>query len=105
MEDKLWTGRYHAPVAATILIVAAASQVAVTTCFGAVREFIGAPEPRAAATNSPLTPADEQRTFTLPAGFEIELVASESEGIGKFVTVDWDIHGRMWSMTALEYPL
>ncbi|MEO6183369.1 MAG: PVC-type heme-binding CxxCH protein, partial [Verrucomicrobiota bacterium] len=40
-----------------------------------------------------------------PPGFEIELVANESEGIGKFITVDWDTQGRMWSMTALEYPV
>src|SRR5438876_516204 len=57
------------------------------------------------AKPSPLTPEEEKATFTLPPGFEIELVASESEGIGKFVTVDWDQRGRMWSMTALEYPV
>ncbi len=51
------------------------------------------------------TPEEEQKTFKLPEGFEIELVAAESEGIGKFVTVDWDQKGRMWSMTALEYPV
>ena len=53
----------------------------------------------------PKTPEEEQKTFKLPEGFEIELVAAESEGIGKFVTVDWDQKGRMWSMTALEYPV
>src|SRR6185503_11938933 len=57
------------------------------------------------AQAEPLTPEQERATFTLPPGFEMELVASESDGIGKFVTVDWDIHGRMWSMTALEYPV
>src|SRR6266700_3226986 len=64
-----------------------------------------ADSPPPAAKPSPLTPAEEQATFSLPQGFEIELVASESEGIGKFVTVDWDQQGRMWSMTALEYPV
>jgi len=68
-------------------------------------KFQGAPPPKKGAKSSPLTPEEEQTTFTLPPGFEIELVASESEGIGKFVTVDWDLHGRMWSMTALEYPV
>src|SRR5687767_11968781 len=57
------------------------------------------------AASEPRTPEQERASFTLPPGFEIELVASESDGIGKFVTVDWDIHGRMWSMTALEYPV
>ena len=56
--------------------------------------------PKQAAKASPLTPEEEQATFTLPPGFEIELVASESEGVGKFVTVDWDQRGRMWSSSA-----
>src|SRR5258705_8354394 len=68
-------------------------------------DFIGAHEPPKGPKSEPLTPQEERATFTLPPGFEIELVASESEGIGKFVTVDWDTHGRMWSMTALEYPV
>jgi putative membrane-bound dehydrogenase-like protein len=68
-------------------------------------KFEGAPEPRKSAKASPLTPEDEQATFTLPPGFEIELVGAESPGIGKFVTVTFDTQGRMWSMTALEYPV
>src|SRR2546426_5521096 len=69
------------------------------------KKFQGAPTPKKAAKASPLTPEEEQATFTLPPGFEIELVASESEVIGKFITVDWDLRGRMWSMTAFEYPV
>jgi putative membrane-bound dehydrogenase-like protein len=69
------------------------------------KKFIGAPEPKPGAKASPLTPEEEQATFTLPPGFEIELVAQESEGIGKFVALDWDLQGRLWSMTALEYPV
>jgi putative membrane-bound dehydrogenase-like protein len=53
----------------------------------------------------PLSPEEQRKSFKLPAGFEIELVAAESEGIGKFVAVDWDARGRLWSMTALEYPV
>lgn len=68
-------------------------------------KFEGAPEPKKAAKASPLAPEEERATFTLPPGFEIELVANESEGIGKFVTVAFDTQGRMWSMTALEYPV
>lgn len=67
--------------------------------------FVGAAELRPFAGTEPLSPEEEQRTFTLPPGFDIELIARESEGIGKFVTVDWDQQGRMWSMTALEYPV
>jgi putative membrane-bound dehydrogenase-like protein len=51
------------------------------------------------------TPEEQRQSFKLPPGFEIELVAAESEGIGKFIAVDWDARGRMWSMTALEYPV
>src|SRR5205085_9910399 len=69
------------------------------------KKFQGAPVPKKSGKASPLAPDEEQATFTLPPGFQIELVASESEGIGKFVTVDWDLQGRMWSMTALEYPV
>jgi putative membrane-bound dehydrogenase-like protein len=67
--------------------------------------FEGAAEPRKSSKASPLTPEEERATFTLPPGFEIELVAAESPGIGKFVTVAFDQQGRMWSMTALEYPV
>jgi putative membrane-bound dehydrogenase-like protein len=68
-------------------------------------QFVGAPEPAKVTNAQPLSAEQERVAFTLPPGFEIELVAAESDGIGKFVTVDWDIHGRMWSMTALEYPV
>ncbi|MEW6156776.1 MAG: PVC-type heme-binding CxxCH protein [Verrucomicrobiota bacterium] len=69
--------------------------------------FIGAPAPTPFPKNSPLTPAEELATFTLPPGFEIELIASEviEAGFGKFVAIDWDLQGRLWTMTALEYPV
>lgn len=51
------------------------------------------------------TAREQQATFRLPEGFEIELVAAETEGIGKFITVTWDASMRLWSMTALEYPV
>lgn len=73
------------------------------------------PEPKAApggrdlsynaVATGPRTPQEERRSFRLPPGFEIELVAAESEGIGKFITVTWDARMRLWSMTALEYPV
>ncbi len=67
--------------------------------------FAPAPAPAKGAKPSPMTGDEEKATFTLPPGFEIELVAQEDEGFGKFITVDWDQHGRMWSMTAFEYPV
>lgn len=67
--------------------------------------FIGAPEAPKPDQPSPLPPDDQQRAFHLPPGFEIELVASELQGVGKPITVTWDASGRMWTMTAFEYPV
>jgi putative membrane-bound dehydrogenase-like protein len=47
----------------------------------------------------------EQASFTLPEGYTAELVASEEQGVGKPITVAWDTQGRMWTMTAFEYPV
>ncbi|WP_414663494.1 DUF7133 domain-containing protein [Horticoccus sp. 23ND18S-11] len=58
-----------------------------------------------AITDGPRSPEDQRRAFKLPDGFEMELVAAESEGLGKFITVTWDAQMRLWSMTALEYPV
>src|SRR4029077_5397767 len=83
--------------------------------------FRGAPEPKKSADNTganrgatqtaskaePVSAEEEKTRFTVAPGFEIELVASEdiAAGVGKFVTVDWDQHGNLWTMTALEYPV
>ncbi len=64
----------------------------------------GAAEPKAPAKASPLSPEEQQATFSVPPGFKVELVAAEPDG-GKFVAINFDHAGRMWTMTALEYPL
>ena len=64
-----------------------------------------APPPPPAPAASPLTARQQLSTFSLPPGYVIELVAEESEGVGKFVTAEWDLQGRLWSTTALEYPV
>jgi putative heme-binding domain-containing protein len=55
------------------------------------------------------TPAAEAATFSLPPGFTAELVLAEStdaaNAYGKFVALAFDRHGRLWTTTALEYPL
>jgi putative membrane-bound dehydrogenase-like protein len=56
-------------------------------------------------TTAALTPEEQRQTFHVPANFEVELVAAESEGFGKFIGLAWDAHMRLWSMTALEYPV
>ena len=58
-----------------------------------------------AVTTGPRSPEEERLSFTLPPGFEIELVAAETPGLGKFITVEWDARMRLWAMTALEYPV
>lgn len=62
-----------------------------------------------AAGSVPLSPADEAAAFTLADGFTAELVLEESENpaksYGKFVALAFDAHGRLWTTTALEYPV
>ncbi len=70
-------------------------------------KFQGAPPPAKVRNlnDGPLSPEEQLKTFSLPPDFEIELVAAEQEGIGKFITTAWDASGRLWTMTALEYPV
>ena len=86
-------------------------------------EKVGHPKPKAKAAafqNTPgqkrdtsynsvqgtaLSAQEQQKLFHLPEGYEIELVVQESEGLGKFVSVYFDQRGRLWTQTALEYPV
>jgi putative heme-binding domain-containing protein len=69
----------------------------------------GAPRWPRPAPKGPLAPDDERAEFTLPAGFTAELVLAEStdpaNAYGKFVPLAFDRQGRLWTTTALEYPL
>ena len=56
-------------------------------------------------TGTPLNAEEQLKKFHLPEGYEIELVVKESPGIGKFVSVYFDQRGRLWTQTALEYPV
>ncbi len=56
------------------------------------------------AAAEPRAPEAQRRSFVLPEGFEIELVASEETGVAKPVTIAFDDSGRLWSVTATEYP-
>ncbi|TLD68635.1 DUF1080 domain-containing protein [Phragmitibacter flavus] len=60
-----------------------------------------------ALTVTPKTPQEQLATFKVPDGFEVELVAAEDPdaGIGKFIAVHFDDRGRLWTMTAMEYPV
>src|SRR6476660_3894939 len=48
----------------------------------------------------PLSPADALKTFYMPPGYHVELVASEPL-IQDPVAIDWDTEGRLW---AVEMP-
>src|SRR5688572_24697186 len=49
------------------------------------------------------TPADEQKAFKLPPGFEIQLVAAEPD-INKPMNLAFDARGRLWVTSTIEYP-
>ena len=51
----------------------------------------------------PRTPAEEQKMFHLPQGFEIQLVAAEPE-IDKPINMAFDAKGRLWVSGSREYP-
>ena len=67
----------------------------------------GAAEPAKPAAESPLPAAAEKAAFSVAPGLEMELVVEEDidQGFGKFVAVHFDERGRLWTMTALEYPV
>ncbi len=51
----------------------------------------------------PLKPEEQQKTFSLPKGFSISLVASEPE-IAKPLNLAFDHRGRLWATTSDAYP-
>ncbi len=75
----------------------------------ATSEFKAAEEPTPVPIQNakPKTPEEQKAAFHLPPGFEIELVAAEDpeNQVGKFISVYFDQRGRMWTQTALEYPV
>jgi mono/diheme cytochrome c family protein/glucose/arabinose dehydrogenase len=50
----------------------------------------------------PLSPAEALKTFLLPPGYSVELVASEPL-IQDPVAIDWDPHGRLWAVEMSGY--
>src|SRR5947208_1956801 len=50
-----------------------------------------------------LTPELEQKSFHLPPGFEVQLVAAEPD-IAKPMNLAFDATGRLWVTTSREYP-
>src|SRR5882672_4937665 len=50
-----------------------------------------------------LTPELEQKSFHVPPGFEVQLVAAEPD-IAKPMNLAFDATGRLWVTTSREYP-
>lgn len=51
----------------------------------------------------PLSPQDEAKSFHLPPGFKIELVAGDPD-IGKPMNIAFDHKGRLWVSSTTSYP-
>ena len=51
----------------------------------------------------PLTPEQEAKTFHLPPGFEIQLVAADPD-IDKPINLAFDAKGRLWVSQSRDYP-
>lgn len=79
-------------------IVALAISIPGSEVYG--RELTGVYTPTA---TQPLMPADAQKSFTLPEGYEISLFASEPDVINP-VAMTWDEKGRLWVLELFEYP-
>src|SRR5207245_10584767 len=56
------------------------------------------------ANTAALAPADAQKAFTVPEGFEVRLFAAEPDVINP-VAMAWDERGRLWVVELYEYPL
>src|SRR5262245_55403090 len=74
---------------------------AVPRSLAAGRQLTG---PFAPAPTPALAPAEAQKKFKLPDGFEIRLFAAEPDIVNP-VAMTWDERGRLWVLELYEYPL
>lgn len=56
-----------------------------------------------AQMQKPLAPSESLQRMVVPAGFVVELVASEPD-IRKPIAMAWDERGRLWLAETLDYP-
>ena len=68
--------------------------------FAAGKQLTGEHEP---AHSPALAPAEAQKQFVVPPGFEVRLFASEPDVINP-VAMTWDERGRLWVVELYEYP-
>jgi putative heme-binding domain-containing protein len=60
--------------------------------------------PVEAPSAQPLSPDEEKAQFQIQDGFEVNLFASEKDGIVKPIQMRWDERGRLWVACAVSYP-
>ena len=65
--------------------------------------FAADPFAEGVRTTEPLTPEAQQKTFNLPPGFAVQLVAAEPE-LRKPMNMAFDGAGRLWITESREYP-
>lgn len=51
----------------------------------------------------PLSPAESEKLIQVPAGFQLELFASEPDIINP-IAMNWDEKGRLWVIETVDYP-
>jgi len=52
----------------------------------------------------PQTPDEELATLEVHPDYEVNLFASEKDGVGKAVQIRWDERGRLWALCIPDYP-
>jgi mono/diheme cytochrome c family protein len=80
----------------------AGAAVATAAAYQASRPWPAAVTP--AGPSPVLSPQEEMKTFYMPPGYRVELVASEPM-IQDPVLIDWDPEGRMWAIEMAGYML
>jgi hypothetical protein len=67
----------------------------ICACLGWLIAAVRADAPPLVAPTEALTPAEQQKLFHLPPGFEIQLFAHEPE-LHKPMNITFDSAGRLW---------
>ena len=85
----------------TLLTIILASLAGSGDAHAAGRQLTG----QFAPANTPaLSPAESEKRFVVPEGFEVRLFAAEPDVINP-VAMTWDERGRLWVLELYEYPL
>ena len=84
-----------------ILVIGLLLLVAAPSSRAAGKQLTGEHTPTATPA---LSPAEAQKKFVVPEGFEVRLFAAEPDVINP-VAMTWDERGRLWVLELYEYPV